>query len=602
MRILFIYPDLGSFLPRHFQHGIGYLSAVLKKAGHLTHLFYLTELPEAEELIADVKKLDPGLIALSGTTHQFPYLAKIAKVLKPAFPTIPIIAGGVHAMLAPEETLAAPEIDIVCVGEGEKAMVELANALEQGKDFLGIENLWVRTGGRIQRNPICGLMENLDGIPFADREIFHYQEILDQDDQRLSLLVGRGCPYDCAYCANQGKRLLYSGKGTYLRFRSVDNLLGEIEHCARQYQIRSLDFNDDIFTLNRDWMKEFFEKYPKRFHYPFRINVHAGTVDRGIYRELARCGCEMVRIGVESGSDRVRRGIMNRKVSQSQIMESFQSAEQAGIKTWSFNMVGLPGETAEDALASYNLNRSLCPDHMQVSVFNPYPGTRLYELCKGKGFLKGGTVDGYFVSKSVLEFPSLAPNEIHHWHQKLVRLSEFCRNRKMLAAKLSGREELFNLIDQLGTADKYTPVPDYYGEEYIIIYEEERRGLIMHPPCRIQYLLELSAPARFNFGIFMHPGIYDQGDPGGVIFQVRAGPDTGSLQEIFRHRLDAKAKKSDRGFFDFEIDLSKYSPGKFILELETSAAQAGKDQFNTAGFTNPLLICGAYESEAEVAQ
>lgn len=603
MRVLFIYPDLGSFLPRHFQHGIGSLSAVLKNAGHQTRLFYLSELWPEEKLIAETKEFDPGLIALSGTSHQFPYLAKIAKILKPAFPRIPIIAGGVHAMLAPEEVMALPEMSIVCIGEGEKAIMELANALSRDRDYFSIENLWVRSGDQIKKNPICALVENLDELPFADREIFNYQQILDQDDQRLSLLVGRGCPYDCSYCANQGKRELYQGKGKYVRFRSVDHLLNEIEACARQYRIKSLDFNDDIFTLNRNWMKEFFEKYPSRFHYPFRINVHAGTVDREIYRQLGRCGCEMARIGVESGSARVRREIMNRRISREEIIQSFQWAEQAGIKTWSFNMVGLPAETAEDALATYHLNRALCPDHMQVSVFNPYPGTRLDRLCKEKGYLQGEVVDGYFVPESVLKFPSLSPEEIHHWHQKLVRLGEFCRNQKALKRKFSGRKILFDLIDRLALAEKITPVPDYYGEEYIIIYEEERRALIMHPPCRIFYQLELREPAQFQFGIFIHPGVYEKGDPGGVIFKARAGSDGKNLKEIFQRHLDAKAKKSDRGFFDFEIDLPDLRSGRLFLELETGSADPEKSRFNTAGLTNPVIVARARpESEAKIVQ
>ncbi len=590
MRVLFIYPDFGSFLPRHFQHGIGYLSAALKKAGHQAALFYLSEAWSEEKLIFDTRRFDPGLIALSGTTHQFPYLKKIARALKPALPKVPIICGGIHASLAPEEVLSEPELDMVCVGEGEKAVVLLAGALEQGRDYQGIQNLWVKTGGSVRKNPVCALVEDLDALPFADRELFDYQKILDGDGERLSLLIGRGCPFDCAYCANSGKRALYRDSGKYVRLRSVRNVLDEIEQCAKKYRIRSLDFNDDIFTLNRKWLEEFFESYPRRFQYSFRINVHAGTVDREIFQKLAGVGCEMVRIGVESGSERVRRELMNRRVSDREILESFQGAEAAGIKTWSFNMVGLPGEGPEDVLATYNLNRALCPDHMQVSVFNPYPGTRLYEVCREKGYLKGEVVDGYFVPESVLAFSSLSAAEIHNWHQRLVRLGEFCRNRKALKRKFLGRKVLFDLIDGMDRAEKETPVPDYYGEEYIIIYEEEQRALIMHPPCRIRFELSAAAPASFNFGIMMHPGIYEKGDPGGVIFEVRAGRTANALEELFHRRLDAKAKKEDRGFFEFELDLAGLTPGELVLELETRAAVPEKNRFNTAGFLNPLVL------------
>jgi len=590
MRVFFIYPDLGSFLPRHFQHGIGFLSAALKKAGHSTRLLYLSELWPSEKLVEETRRFAPGLVCLSGTTHQYRYLAQIAGWLKSSLPRIPVICGGVHAMLASEEVISHPGIDMVCRGEGEDALVELADALDRGREYHAIKNLWVKWKGELVRNPLRPLVEDLDSLPFPDRELFDHQAVLDQDDQRLSLLVGRGCPYDCSYCANQAKRQLYQGIGKYVRLRSVDNLLAEIALCAEKYKIRSLDFNDDIFTLNRPWMEEFCAKYPQKFSWPFRINVHAGTVDPAIFQKLASIGAEMVRIGVESGSERVRRQILSRRIKEEEIEKSFQWAEQAGIKTWSFNMVGLPGETAEDALATYNLNRRLFPDHMQVSVFNPYPSTRLFELCQKQNYIRGELTDGYFVPQSVLNFRSLNPAEIHNWHQRLMRLSLVCRNGKVLKRRLSGKTVLCNLADELCRAEVSAPVPDYYGEELIIIYEESRRALIMHPPCRIRYELELPMAAVFSFGIMMHPGIYDRGEKGGVKFFVRAGKSAGSLEQIFAHQLDAKARKEDCGFFDFEIELAKFSPGRMTLELGTEAGDPAHNQFNTAGFTNPIIV------------
>jgi anaerobic magnesium-protoporphyrin IX monomethyl ester cyclase len=590
MKTLFIYPDLGSFLPPHFQHGIGFLSAALKRDGHQTRLFYLSELWPREKIVEETRAFGPGLICLSGTSHQYRYLEKIADWLKQAFPQVPVACGGVHAMLASEDVIAHPSIEIVCRGEGEGALVDLARALEQGKPFHNIPNLWVKHNGEVSRNPLRPLVEDLDGMPFSDREIFDHQQILDQDGGRLSLLVGRGCPYACTYCANQAKRELFKGLGKYVRLRSVDNLLSEIEICAEKYRVKSLDFNDDIFTLNKKWMDEFFEKYPKRFSFPFRVNIHVGMVDLETFEKLKQVGCEMVRIGVESGSGRVRREIMKRESSDQEIAQSFKWAEQAGVKTWSFNMVGLPGEAAEDALATYNLNRSLFPDHMQVSVFNPYPGTKLFELCEKQNYIRGQMDDGYFVPKTILNFQSLSPQEIHNWHQRLMRLSQVCRNDKQLKRDLDGAKLISSLIDELHGAEVKTPVPDYYGEEQIIIYEESRRALIMHPPCRIAYRFPGVGPIKLRFGIMMHPGIYEKGEAGGVRFLVRATSPGSDLKELFRHELDAKSKKEDRGFFDFELDLSGFSCDEFVLELVTEPVVLEKNRFNTAGFTNPVIV------------
>ncbi len=589
MNILFIYPDLGSFLPKHYQHGIGYLSSVLKKQGHRCGLLYLSHFPNEDELREKIKGFSPDLIAFSATSHQFRYLVKLGRWIKRDFPKTLIICGGVHATLAPEETISVPEIDIVCRGEGEEAIVELAQALEQDRSYLEVENLWIKWKGRVIKNPLRPLIPDLDSLPFPDREVFNYQEILDGDDRRLSLLVGRGCPFDCTYCANQAKKELYKRKGKYVRLRSVDNLLAEIENCSKNYQIKSLDFNDDIFTLNRAWLEEFYEKYPKRFSYPFRINVHCGTVDAEIFQKLKEIGCEMVRIGVESGSERVRREIMNRRISQKQIIKAFEEAEQAGIKTWSFNMVGLPEETSEDALATYNLNRRLAPDHMQVSVFNPYPGTALYQVCLEKGYLKDQIKDGYFVPETALKFPSLSPKEIHNWHQRLVRLGEFFRYQKGLRRKYQDKKILYDLIDELDQAEIFSPVPDYWGEEYLMIYENVYRVLIMHPPTRILYQINLTEPAELNFGILIHPGVYEKAQNKGVIFKVWLGKKPNELIEIFSKYLDAQGKKQDRGVFDFKLDLSSWQ-GLIFLQLETQPKDPEKNIYNTAGFSSPLLV------------
>jgi len=590
MRVLFIYSDLGSFLPIHFPHGIGYLSAVLKSQGYQTGLFYLSEWWPQEKFETELKIFDPALVAFSSTSHQYPHLIKIAELVKEILPRVPIIFGGVHATLASEELLAHPALDIICRAEGEEPILELAQSLEQGKEYAHIKNLWVKYKKELIKNPLRPLLANLDSLPFSDRELLNYPELLKQNNGRLSLLAGRGCPFSCSYCANQAKKQLYHQDPNYLRFRSVDNLLGEIKICSEKYQIKTLDFDDDIFIFNREWLEEFLEKYPQNFSYPFWVNIHPSLADKEIYQKLADAGCEMVKIGLESGSETVRRKIMNRKITQAQIVNAFQWAEESGIRTWSFNMVGLPEESAEDLLETYKLNQQIFPDHMQVSIFNPYPGTLLYQICQERGYLKRPLKETYFSPETTLEFDSLSPPEIYQWHQRLIRLGQVCRNQKRLSRRLRNQEILLDLINQLYSAKVFTPVPDYYGEEYVFIDQEVQRTLIMHPPCKIRYALWLQDRAKLEFGILMHPEIYQKPHPGGVIFIIRLGKKENHLKEVFWQKLDAKAKIEDRAVVERKVSLSEFVFGAVILELETVPVYPERNQFNTAGFANPVIV------------
>ena len=215
MRVLFLYPDVGTMLPPDYQHGVGTLMAALRATGHAPGLIYVHEELTREELVARVRAFAPDLFALSSVSNQYARALRYASWVKQDLGLLTAI-GGIHATLAPEETIAEPCFDILCRGEGEGAIVELADALSRGADFSGIENLWVKRGGDVIRNPVRPLVEDLDSLPFADREGFSFERILEAQEGKCSLLIGRGCPYGCTYCANEGLRALYQGKGRYV--------------------------------------------------------------------------------------------------------------------------------------------------------------------------------------------------------------------------------------------------------------------------------------------------------------------------------------------------------------------------------------------------
>jgi radical SAM superfamily enzyme YgiQ (UPF0313 family) len=576
-------------LPPDYQHGVGMLMAVLREGGHEPALIYAHEEYEREALVAEAAAVGADLLAVSTVTNQFPRAARYAEWLKEAL-HIPVVIGGPHATMAPAEVMERPCFDFLCVGEGAGALVELAEALEHGGDPARIENLWVRSRGEVIRNPLRPLIEDLDALPFVDREGFHFERILEAQEGKCSMLAGRGCPYGCAFCANRGLAQLYRGKGKFVRWRGHDRLFAEMRALLARYRVAKWEFNDDIFTLNRQWFLEFCERYPREFTVPFDVNVRVETVDRDMLARLKAAGGDLIRIGVESGSPRVRAELMNRPMPQERIVQVFADAEAVGLKTWSFNMVGLPGETPADAEETFRLNERLCPDHMQVSVFNPYPGTRLFEVCKDRDVLSGRVVDGYFLPDSTLLLPEFPPAEINAAHQRLIRLRDQCTAKKRLRRELQGRTPAFDFIEALGEAEVETPEARFVGEDYFWIGDDARRVLLVHPPSRVRFRVQVPAGAELRTSLALHPQVLDKPGGDGVIFVIRIGRFARRQRELARVTLDPKRVPADRGWHDLVIPLAAWAGKKVFIDFETRTVDPGRPDFNTAGFGFPLII------------
>jgi len=426
VNVLFVYPDISGverYGTRKFYHGLGYLSAVLKREGHQTSLIYLQRQLPRDAFLAEVEAHNPDLVGFSSTTHQHPYVEKCARWLKEEHPDLLIVSGGVHPTLAPEQVVTNEAIDIICVGEGEYTLLELMNRLEAGRDYTDVVGLWVRHNGEVIRNPLRPLVQNLDELPFADRELFEYEEILRENDGWVDMMSGRGCPYNCSYCCNPGLRKRYRGLGKYVRFRSVSHVMAEIRAIAERYRIKTINFQDDTFTVDHDWTLEFCHRYATQYDYPFWINTRVERIDEEVVRALAEAGCKGVRIGIESGNEWLRSEILKRRMSNEEIIRTFRLLRKYGLETYSCNMLGLPGETLEMIQETIDLNRRLEPTEFQFSVFYPYPMTELYDKTVGKGMLRPGeSLTSYYERRSILDLPTLTPEELEQGYEGFVAL------------------------------------------------------------------------------------------------------------------------------------------------------------------------------------
>jgi len=421
MKILIVYPNIHSMARNEVNIGLCLIAAVLKKAGHQVILFK-PDIFSRSTFLYRVKEYRPRLIGFSVTTHQYPYAVKYAELLKQNF-DIPIVFGGFHPTLAPEEVISNPNIDIACLGEGEYPLLELADALEQKKEILNIPNLWSKKNGVVSRSEIRPLIENLDSLPFPDREFFVQREILRRNGYRIDVLCGRGCPYNCSYCSLPALRKVNQGKGKFVRLRSVNNVLDEIKYLRRNYKITETHFQDDTFTLDKEWLADFAEVYSSECRIPFHCSTRIECIDEERVKLLRKAGCVSVTFGIETGNEELRKQVLNRHMTNRQIIDVFRLMKEAKIKILALNMVGLPGETLKMIQETIDFNKLLNPDWIGVSIFNPYPQTKLYEECKINGYLKDNIFNdfspSYIDEKScILELPTISKKEIIKGYRK----------------------------------------------------------------------------------------------------------------------------------------------------------------------------------------
>ena len=392
MKVLFFHRNSESL-------GIEYLSAALKKAGHQTELMFDPGSGDVEykfktldrffdvsrKMVERAKVYAPDLIAFSCITNLYPWASKMSALLKEALPYTPIIVGGLHPTILPDFVISNPNIDMICLGEGEEAIVELANSIDKGIVDYSIGNIWFKKERKVIKNHLRPLIQELDNLAFPDKDLFRKYGCFSS---RVYVMTGRGCPYMCTYCFNSYYRRQFSLKDShYVRRRSVENVVEELKVFKDKYKLKEVFFYDDIFTIDAEWIKNFCSSYKQKIGLPFKVLVHPQAVKKEIMTMLADAGCIYVDMGIESGSEELRRRLLKRYMTNDDIINAGATLKEVGIKFCTLNIVGFPGETREEMLKTYELNKVLRPNGAIVSIFYPFPQTELADYSLKNGYL-----------------------------------------------------------------------------------------------------------------------------------------------------------------------------------------------------------------------
>lgn len=392
----------------HDQLGLFYVSASLKRAGHEVRYFLYNRRLEKE-----LKRFSPGLVGFSTLTGNHLWAKETALYVKSILPEVKTILGGAHATYYPE-IINEPGFDFICRGEGELPVVKLANALEKGEDVSQIEGIWVKEGERIYKNPFAPLVENLDTLPFPDRSIYELFPFSSFHRFYPFIMSSRGCPYKCTFCFEPVYRDLVKGKGRYVRYRSVASVVQEALDIKERYRVRSFEFVDDIFGMKREWLREFASMWKKEVRMPFHCNMRTDMIDEEVACLLKEGGCISVAIGVESGNQRVRNYIFMKETTEESIHNACEILKKKGIKIITYNIIGAPGERYEDVWDTLHVNQRIKADYASVSLFQPYPGTYIYNNAIKEGILN--PEDAEDVDKFPLTFHDSLP--VKNLHRK----------------------------------------------------------------------------------------------------------------------------------------------------------------------------------------
>ena len=359
--------------------GVGYLNGAARSSGHEFALSLGTDRKEILKRIADEKPDLIGFTVMSGFHQE---ILDIAREIKKHFPQ-PIILGGPHPTLF-SEVIEEDCVDMICRGEGEFALIELLDAIEHKQPFTGILNLWVKEGGQIHKNGLRPLADPLDQIPLIDWSCYAGTPV--QDGLPVAFII-RGCPYSCSYCFNATMREMHKGLGKYVRHFSVERAILEVQQALKVFKNSAVNFHSDSFGMDLKWVDAFFKRYSETTDLPFFLLARTELVSEEFVRIITQHRCHSIMIGVESGSERIRKEILNRRYSNAKLLEVADRLHRYKIKFRTLNMIGLPTESEDEMWETIELNIKMKAAYPRGAIFTPFPSTKIVDYCKKTGYL-----------------------------------------------------------------------------------------------------------------------------------------------------------------------------------------------------------------------
>lgn len=382
-------------------YGLQIISASLKAQGHSVQMVFLCDLsdpaqPYSADILKDMKRLcrDSDLIGFSVMTNHFVKAADLTLRLKKDLKT-PIIWGGIHATVEPEECLEYA--DLICIGEGEEAMLDLVDALPSGS-ISNIPNIGFRQDNRIICNAPRPLTDNLGEYPFPDYDIeAHYalengrivpmtNQLLEDLTPEYNVITTRNCPHSCSFCANNALRRIYGTNENFVRKRPITNVIEELVDMKERLPFISqiLIADDTFFFRSIEEIQDFCTRYREQVGLPMRCYVSPLTLEEEKLIPMIDAGLNSIGVGIQSFSEETLSEIYQRNTPQTAIRETVRIIEKYRdhwTKPPQYHiLVDNPYETDESKAETIRFIASL-PAGSDVHVLSLtfFPGTDIHE-------------------------------------------------------------------------------------------------------------------------------------------------------------------------------------------------------------------------------
>lgn len=331
----------------------------------------------------------------------------------------PVIAGGVHVNFIQDRLLEDPDIDFICVGEGEEALVELCRSLRDESDFSAIPNICYRMKDSTVIKNLVRKPVDLNLLSYLDFDVFEpsrlWRPMQGQIVNMLHVEIQRGCPYGCTYCGAPAIRRMYEENGfnNYYRQKSPDRIITELLALVAKYKPNYINFGAESFlAMNRDDFYRFADLYENQIAMPFWCQTRLETVTEDKIQCLKRMNCANMQFGIEHGNEQFRKKVLNRNISNEQIIKAIKIIEKYQIPYTVNNIIGFPGETRELVFDTINLNRKFNAKSVNCYMFTPYTGTFLRDECVRQGLLEPDARTSQTLSGADIKYDGITKEEL----------------------------------------------------------------------------------------------------------------------------------------------------------------------------------------------
>lgn len=403
--------------------GVMNLSASLKEAGHQTEVAVGND----DYLLQEIKRVKPDIVAFPVITAYRNFMLRMAKkIKKKGWPPL-IVVGGYDCSFFPEVIEQDKNIDLLCRGEGNEALVELADCVDKKKDYSKIKNFWVRKGDKIIKNDIAPFVD-MNTRPFDDQEIYRKYGFF-RDIEFAQVMVGRGCPYRCSYCFNHKYQEMYSHVSKkYCSLRDPQRVIDEILVLKNKYRYKNIFFNDSTLGYNKRWIIEFLKLYKEKVDLPFSINLCANEVNEELCKALADTKrCYLIRMGVEAGNEEFRTKTLRKtQTTNAHMIKAANLLHKHKLRVSYQFMMGLPGETLEMVEETLQLLVKLSAKNSvrAGNIFKPFPKLDITEYGLSIGQYDPKLIGSSLIGDKDLNFYDCLRTDEEG--VKILKLSRFC--------------------------------------------------------------------------------------------------------------------------------------------------------------------------------